>query len=77
MTKDANEFKAGDYLSAADKDGRSCYGMRQMVVEDRSGVLYAVPVCKDGLEPMPLQEWMDWLIFGAVKIDPTKEMTND
>jgi hypothetical protein len=55
-------FEAGDRLIA--NNGNRCVD-----VEDRNGVLWAVPVVKfDGMDPQPLQWWLDGLLYGASRI---------
>ena len=45
-------------------------GNRRVDVEDRDGVLWAVPVLRfDGMDPQPLQQWLDGLLYGAARID--------
>jgi hypothetical protein len=61
----ANQFSAGDRLMPV-------IGNRSVDVEDRDGVLWAIPViANDGMEAMPLQDWLDCLLCGAMRAGRT------
>jgi hypothetical protein len=67
----ASPYKVGQMLVAKSNDGKH-EGMRRVMVEtkmicfDTRPVLYAIPcVPNDGMEPMPLTDWLNALIHGA------------
>ena len=51
-------FGAGQILIAVDGD-------RRVRVTRRKSGLWAVPILKEGMDPMPLTEWLDVLLCGA------------
>lgn len=54
-----SDFEPGDTLVAIG-------GNRRVIVENRDGVLWAVPVTKNsGMDPMKLQDWLNCLMYGA------------